>query len=215
MSILNAASVKNALGAALGPGGSKMAEDLVTLWLGSGVTNYNFSTGLGAPAGSNVTAQEWVSGNSHTTILTFTSRSITMTDEAGVVAYGGTKVYDFPAGLILIRTAVANLTITKSGSGINADFDGDFGVGTTTAGNNNALATTEQNIIPTTATPQAVAGVTTAKGFNAAAIAPLDGTSTAIDVYINGLIDDADQDGGGAWLISGALTLIWDLGGDV
>lgn len=56
------------------------------------------------------------------TELTFASRSITMTDEAGVVAYGGTKVYDMPAGNILILGATANLTILKSGAGINADF---------------------------------------------------------------------------------------------
>lgn len=89
------------------------------------------------------------------------------------------------------------------------DFDGDFGVGTVTAGNNNALATTEQNIIPTTATAQAVAGATTALGINAAAIAPLDGTSTPVDIFLNFLIDDADQDGGGVLLVSGTLTIHW------
>lgn len=143
------------------------------------------------------------------TTITLSSYPITMTDEAGVVAYGGSKIYDMPAGNILIFGATADLSILKSGSGINADFDGDFGLGTVTASNNATLSSTEQNIIPTTATPQAVAGATTAKGINTAAIAPLDGTATAVDIYLNALIDDADQNGGGTLYFTGTITITW------
>lgn len=163
----------------------------------------------GVVAGSNATVKEFGVGPLKQTVITLSSRSITMTDEAGVVAYGGTKIYDFPAGNILVLGATADLTVTKSGAGINADFDGDFALGTVTASNNNSLASTEQNLIPTTPTAQAVAGATTAKGINIAAIAPLDGTATAVDVYLNFLIDDADQNGGGALLVSGPITLTW------
>lgn len=165
----------------------------------------------GAVAGSGIEALEAM-GIVQKTVITLTNRAITMTDEAGVVAYGGTKIYDFPAGNILILGATADLTVTESG-GINADFDGDFGVGTVTAGNNNALATTEQNIIPTTATPQAVASATTAKGINTA-VAFLDGTATAIDAYLNFLVDDADQDGGGTLTVNGTITIHWINCGD-
>lgn len=143
------------------------------------------------------------------TRITLSSFSITMTDEAGVVAYGGAKIYDMPVGNIKILGATADLTVTKSGAGINNDFDGDFAIGTVTASNNASLSLTEQNVIPTTATPQASSGATTAKGINIADIAPLDGTSTAIDLFLNFLIDDADQDGGGALLVSGTILITW------
>ncbi len=180
---------------------------------------FNHLNGLSSDIGSSPLSSAYASvqenghGPFQRTIITLASLPISMTDEAGVVAYGSAKVYDMPAGNILILGAVQDLTVVKSGAGINADFDGDVGLGTTAAGNNNALATTEQNIIPTTPTPQAVAGATTADGINAAAIAPLDGTATAVDVYLNFLIDDGDQDitGGGAssLLISGTITITW------
>lgn len=113
----------------------------------------------GAPAGSNIVAREEAFGNLHFTRLTLASRSITMTDEAGVVAYGGTKLYDFPPGVIRIKGVSVNLTVTKSGAGINADFDGDWSIGTATASNNATLTGTEANIIASTSTTQAVAGV--------------------------------------------------------
>ena len=150
------------------------------------------------------------------TVLEFNDTPIPLVDEAGVVAYGSLKVFDLPQGLILVDAAVADLAITKSSAGVNATFDGDFGVGTTAAGNNAALATTEQNIIPTTATPQAVAGATTAKGISTAGL-QLDGTATAPDVYLNFLVDDADHDVTTTpcnLIVNGTLTLIWANAGD-
>lgn len=117
--------------------------------------------------------QETGVGPLRQTVFTFTNFEVTMTDEAGVVAYGGKKIYDFPNGVIDILGACSDLDITKSGAGINADFDGDFGVGTATASNNATLTGTEQNVIPSTATPQAVAGVTTADGIGVTAITAL------------------------------------------
>lgn len=151
------------------------------------------------------------------TVLSFTNVAFAMQDNAGVVAYRGLKVYDFPDGSIKIFGATANLALTKSSAGVNADWDGDFGVGTTVADNTNTLATTEQNIIPTTATPQAVAGVSSAKGRNAADIAPFDGTGTAIDLYLNFLVDDADHDVTTTpcdLIVNGELTVVWANLGD-
>lgn len=168
---------------------------------------------VGTVAGTGVTVVESGSGILNKTVLTFTDVDVALTDNAGTVAYGGLKVYDFPAGAILILGAVADLDLTKSSAGVNADWDGDFGVGTVTAGNNNALATTEQNIIPTTATPQAVAGVTTANGQSTATEnAVIDGTSTAVDAYLNILVDDADHDVTSTpcnIIVNGTLTLHW------
>lgn len=149
-------------------------------------------TTLGAVAGSGVTGEAQGSGLMQI-VVTFTNTAIALTDEAGVVAYGGLKFFDFAQGYVGIMGAVADLALTKSAAGVNDDWDGDFGVGTVTASNNATLATTEQNVIPTTATPQAVSGATTATGANTAYVV-LDGSSTAADLYLNFLVDDADHD---------------------
>lgn len=171
------------------------------------------------PSGINVTnegegAGECGTGVIRQTVLEFTAdQAVTMTDEAGVVLYGGLKIYDFPAGDITILAAVADLDIEGTGN-VTATFDGDVGIGTATAGNNNALAGTEQDILPTTATPQAVASLTTANG-RSTAISKHDGTSTAIKAYLNFLVDDADHNGGGITVKSGSkIYLTWFVGGD-
>ena len=171
------------------------------------------TAGVGAANGTGVAAAESGLGIVHKTVITFTNHAIALADEAGVVAYKGSKVYDMPAGAILFLGAITDIDLTKSSAGVNDDWDGDFGVGTTTASNNATLATTEQNIIPTTATPQATAGVTTADGISSATEnAVVDGTSTAVDVYLNFLVDDADHDVASTacnLIVNGTLTLHW------
>jgi hypothetical protein len=170
-------------------------------------------SGVGAKNGGTVTASEQGNSVVHKTILTLAATPITLVDEAGVVAYGGVKVYDFPAGAILMLGATADLAITKSSAGVNTDWDGDFGIGTVTASNNATLSSTEQNILPTTATPQAAAGATTAKGQSTATEnAVLDGTATAVDAFLNVLVDDTDHNVNGTpcnLLFTGTITLSW------
>lgn len=173
----------------------------------------------GTPAGTGVTAVENGSASNHQTILTFVNTPVPLVDEAGVVAYGGLKVYDFPIGRILWLGAVADLALTKSSTGVNANWDGDVGLGTVTATNDNALATTEQNLIPTTATPQAVAGATTADCQSTATESGTihDGSSTAIDAFLNLLVDDADHDVTTTpcnLIVNGTITMSWANLGD-
>lgn len=168
-------------------------------------------TGVGAAAGTGVAATEGGNGIVQSTTLTFTNAAVTLADEAGVVAYGGLKVYDMPAGNIVVLGAVSDLALTLSAAGVNADWDGDFGVGTVTASNNATLSSTEQNIIPTTATPQAVSSATTADG-ESTAVAVIDGTATAADIYLNFLVDDADHDVTSTptnIVVNGTLKLFW------
>lgn len=182
---------------------------------------YDYVQGVGGhgsvPTVTGLTVVEQGAGPLRQSVITFDDVAFALTDVAATVAYSGKKVYDFPAGSIKIFGAVADLALTKSAAGVNNDWDGDFGVGTVTASNNATLATTEQDIIPTTATPQAASGATTAKGRNAADIAPFDGTSTAVDVYLNFLVDDADQDVTTTptnLIVNGTLTITWANLGD-
>ena len=155
------------------------------------------------------------------TKLVLDSFPVRMTDEAGVALYGGAKLYDFQQGAVNILSARADLNVVKSSvsnTEIIAAFDGDFGVGTVTASNNATLATTEQNVIPTTATPQASAGATVADGLMATVPGILGDASTAIDLFLNALVDDADQNVGTthAWLyFTGVIQFNWIDCGDV
>lgn len=172
----------------------------------------------GAKNGSAVAVKEYGAGPFHFTKLTLTSLEIALTDEAGTVAHGGVKIYDFPAGAILILGAVADLDVTKDAAGVNDDWDGDFGLGTVVASNNATLSATEDDIIPSTATPQAAAGATTANGQSTASeVTVLDGTGTAKDAFLNFLVDDADHDVGSTatnLVVSGTITIAWVLLGD-
>jgi hypothetical protein len=169
------------------------------------------------PAVAGLTVTEEGVGPFKKSVINFSNVALALTDNPGVIAYGGMKIYDFPEGSVWIMGAVANLVLTKSSAGVNADWDGDFGVGTATAGNDAALAAGEQSIIPTTATPQAVAGATTAKGRNSSVLGPLDGSATAIDLYVNFLVDDVDHNVAGTpcnLILNGTITVHWANLGD-
>jgi len=195
--------------------------------LGSeGVEIGRVAAGAGAAAGTGVVATEYGgSGLIHKTVLTLTDHSIDMTDEAGVVAHGGEKIYDFPEGAILILGAVVDLTVTADcvdgvNTEVNHNWNGDCALGTAVASNNNTLTGTEANILASFATNQAVAAVAQVKGQGSSVIATtLNGVATAADMYLNYLIDDSDQniDGGnGAALRSnGTITVHWLNLGDI
>ena len=152
--------------------------------------------------------------------ITLTNTPIVMADNAGVVAFGSLKIFDIAEGLMLFHGAVLDLNLTLSAAGINADWDGDIGLGTVAANNGaGPLATTEQNLVPNTATPQAVASVTTGDGESTGTESGtlLDGTTTPIDVFLNLLVDDADHDVTGTptnIIVNGTIDLIYTLLGD-
>lgn len=174
---------------------------------------------IGAVAGTGVTVVELGDGVFHKAVFTLVNTPVVLVDNAGVTAYGALKIYDFPEGYLYTVGASADLAVTLSAAGVNADFDGDIGLGTVAADNGaTPLASTEQNIIPNTATPQAVAGVTTADCVSTSTEhAIIDGHSTASDLYINMLVDDADHDVTSTptnLILNGTITVLWTSLGD-
>lgn len=172
------------------------------------------------PTVTGLTVREDGIGPLKKTTLTFVNVTFALTDVAATVAYSGKKIYDMPAGAILFLAAKADLALSKSSAGVNTDWDGDVSLGTVTASNNATLTSTEANLIPSTPTPQAVAGVTTADGVSTSTEAAkiIDGTATAMDVYLNLLVDDADQDVTGTpcnLIVNGTVTLHWLNAGDI
>ena len=175
----------------------------------------------GVAAGAGVAAREdrVAGGVTRQVTLTLVNTPVPLVDEAGVVAYGGLKVFDFPAGLLRFEGAIMDLALTLSDVGVDDDWNGDIGLGTATASNNNSLSGTEQDLIPTTATPQATSGATTGDGESTSTEAGVvfDGTGTAKDCYLNILVDDADHDVTGDAtdiIVNGTITITYTLLGD-
>lgn len=169
------------------------------------------------PAGTGVTATE-VPGT-RKLVFTFVNTPVPMVDEAGVVAYGSVKIADLPAGAIQLLGATGNLAVTKDAAGVNDDWDGDWSLGSVAADNNATLSGTEADMVPSTPTPQAVAGATTATGQSTATEAPaiFDGTTTPVPVHLNFLVDDVDHDVTTTptnLLLNGTLTLVYAELGD-
>lgn len=174
------------------------------------------TTGTGTASGTVVT--EGGAGPLHYTTITFTNATVALADATGTCAYGSANIYTLPQGNIVYVGATSNLALTKSSTGVNVDWDGDFGIGTAAAAADATLSATEQNLLPTTATPQAAAGATTAKGESTASEhIVIDGTSTASKVYLNLLVDDADHDVTTTpcnLVLNGTITIVWINTGD-
>mgnify|MGYP001619742030 FL=1 len=103
----------------------------------------------GTTNGSTVSAVEYGNGIIHQTVLTLAVTPLTLRD---VELGQGVKIYDFPAGGVTILGAtgtVRETTTSALATTLNASVTYNWGVGTTTQANG-TLATTEQDIIPTT-----------------------------------------------------------------
>lgn len=197
--------------------------DAGNLATGIGSSSVNgYATGaanVGAKNGTGVTVKEYGFGNYRTTVFTLAAVTMALTDVAETVAYTSLKIYDFPTGHIYIQSAVADLTFTASSAGVNDDWDGDFGLGTAAAAGDASLTNTEDDIVPTTAVAAGAEDkIGVAKGTSTSAEHVIfDGSSTAKDLYLNVLVDDADQDVTSTpanLVAAGTITLNWIFMGD-
>lgn len=160
---------------------------------------------------SGVTAEEYGDDFHHTTVLTLTNLVVTLVKNGTSTGGGGTKIYDFPEGLILPRGGSSNLTITAAG-------DKSFlaSCGTAAAGTDGTLTSTEISFLPSTAATTS-SGAGTCKMKSTVSIpvpgTPLDGTGGAIDLYLNAALN-ADATGVETLTFNGTITYTWDLLGD-
>ena len=162
------------------------------------------SAGAGAKNGATVTAVEGGNATVHQTVLTLASTPVTVANTTGA-SFGGVKLYDFPAGRILVLGVTASLGFVWTGESIAAGGSGDYSLGT------------DVNLLPSTGmTDPAVSGVAAATSNALAAAAQFDGTATAIDANLNIIIDDADVANADTdtVLASGTITMTWVWLGD-
>ncbi|UOF81221.1 hypothetical protein [Caudoviricetes sp.] len=161
---------------------------------------------IGAVAGLLTTVVENI-GLVKRTVLTFAARELTVTD---VLAYAGTKIYDFPAKKVLLLAASASLQFAVQGANttINDSAAMDYSVGTVTAAST-TLDSTEADIVPKVDAPLSATNgaLSTAAVGDLAASAFL---ASAADVYLNVAFPTATEiDADGVLEITGTITLTW------
>lgn len=161
--------------------------------------------------GIGVTAKHVAIGGYIQTTLTLDNVSQTVVNGT---EYQGTKIFDFPECRMWVVGAVATLaqkTTSTLASTLNASSTGAIGLGTAEA-SATTLATTMQDVIPTTAfTSSATINVAgTAVSAVLAAAAFFDGTGTAKDLWLNtAYATTADVDGNATQTISGTVVITW------
>jgi hypothetical protein len=137
-------------------------------------------------------------------IITLTNFLVTLVKNGTSTGGGGTLMYTMPQGLVLPQGGTSDLTIAAAG-------DKSFlaSVGMAAAGTDGTLTSTEISFLPSTAATTS-SGVGTCKMKSTVTIptpgAPLDGTATAIPIYLNSCLN-ADATGVEALRYSGTITL--------
>lgn len=179
-------------------------------------TDFVLVTNKGTATSGAATAAESLEGV-HRTVITLAVTGDYDVDLADGDHGGGQQVYTFPEGQIAILGAVLDSTVTNT-TNFNADPNDEFsfGIGTATAGDDNALSSTEQNIIAVQ-TVDTAAGVTTTRAEDV--VGPttavyVDGTASAAGLFVNFAVADTDNSDTNALTCTGTLTVIWAHLGD-
>jgi len=158
-----------------------------------------------------VTAREYGAGGRRTTVLTCVALPVTLVKNGTSTGGGGTKIYDFPQGLIQPIGGSSNLAIAAAG-------DKSFlaSVGSAGADTGGTLSSTEISFLPSTAATTTSGAGTCKMKSNSTTPTPggtLDGTSSAAAAYLNACLN-ADATGVEALTFTGTITINWDFNGD-
>src|SRR5688500_152311 len=175
----------------------------------------------GVKTGTTVKVAETGGPVLHRTVLTFTATPITLTDDAGAGQYGGTLIYTFPQGLIGIHGAVVTGSLTILTGTIIDNFDGFVALGTVTATTGATLTGTEANIMPAVAISAGAADKIAVVDAGSVATALtesgsrwIDGTTTAVPMFLNFLVTDDATHTSGTAKFDGTVVFNWENLGD-
>ena len=164
------------------------------------------ATSAGAAASTTVVAKH-LGAEVYKTMLTCSDTPVTIAyGGAGTNSVGGVKIYDFPAGRILVLgLTVDSMTVTPvEANGFSATDGGDFSFGTAAAAGAD-LETTAIDLCPKTS----IDPIVTATSAALAASAQFDGTTTAKDVYANFLVDANDITNNASLTFDATVTITW------
>jgi len=179
--------------------------------------------GVGTSATSGVTVYEKGSGVARQTYLECNAVSVTISDDAGVAQYGGVKVYDFPAGMLLFKGATVSGSITAGVTGTIIDnWDGDVSLGTVTATTGATLTGTEADYMPSVSVSAGasdkigvVSAASVATALTESGARWMDGSTTAKDLFLNFVIDDDATHTAGTATFTGTIIFNWEMLGDL
>lgn len=141
--------------------------------------------------------------------VTLTNANVTTTDHTTNGAQGTMKLGAFPKGVIHVLGGVANLTLARVGTQLAVGAAVIGSIGTAQAGQDLTLTGTEANIVASTACTLS-SGSGSFKAVGAAANT-IDGTASALPIYLNFDVPDADSAGNDALSVNGTvdITFIW------
>jgi len=130
----------------------------------------------------------------------------------------GQQIFTFPEGRILILGAALDAT-TVTTTNYNASTADIFttGIGTATAGDDDALTSTEVDIIASTNNDTAGGGTasfTWEADMTSGADSVFDGTSTPVSLYVNTACAAANNSADNIVSASGTLNVVWVYLGD-
>lgn len=196
--------------------GLNVEGDLVVA--GKVVTNVTSEVGA-LVASLNIT-EELVDGPVRKVKLTCVAMPLVLTDESGVTVWSGTKIYDFPAGMLLFLGA--NIVGELTGVEVNATFVGDVALGTATADNTaTPMVTVQQDLLQNTAVAAATAkvapvdAVSVATALTESGARWHDGRATAKDMHLNFLIDEDGANATSTGLFTGTIEFAYIILGAV
>lgn len=189
--------------------------DRITVDAGGTIRVLNGATvlwadGAGTLVGSTGLAVTESGAAMHRTVIDIDSVSVAITDADSNGAHGSQRLYVWPAGHIKIVGTTINADVVCGDTGLAADATYDIGIGSITAGvDNAALATTEQNII-TKIEGDLSSSAAVLHHVNSTDLT-LDGTTTAEDAWLNivfegGALDAVDDD---VCVVTGTVTIHW------
>jgi len=192
----------------IGMSGATLTNDIV-LQAGSTITDssgvsVSSTGGAGAVVGSTCTAVEYGVNGIHKTVLTIdTLGNIALEDKDDG---GGIKIYDFPAGHIQITGATCDLVVT-SDAAITTSYV--MALGSTVGSDGTATLTGTQADVTVSTTVTCTSGDEDFHGAPAA-ISVVDGTSAAMDLYVNAAVADGNISGAAnVTAASGTITIYW------
>lgn len=154
------------------------------------------------------------------TILALTNVPVSVISITTGNGVGGTKLYTLPKGRVNFLGAHAELTLSIA-SAQQADFtdgtpEGDVGIGTLAPANADALGTDGTDDDFATAAAFTMAAFAGSVDCASEPNGHKDGSSTAVPIFVNMLVDAADIDDGVTTtvLVSGTVTVYWFKIGD-
>jgi hypothetical protein len=163
----------------------------------------------------------------HRTVITFTASPVISALGTGNILYGAvgttttTAVYTFPKGNIQILGAelqssgTPKLTCGVTGA-VLVNYTGLSSLGTVPTANDATLTGTEANILPSTAIAAAATKIATVHNVDITApTAPIykttagDGTTTALPLFVNFIVDADAGNTAGTCTFTGTATIVW------